>query len=140
MSTGKPMERTQIDGAQSLYSDAAALTFEGPDATDITRQEFKDEADVNQIMARFGFNLPTVGPANFAEVDWSTDLQAAFEAKANLQDAYDRLPAALKAKYPGWVVLLQAMARGEVKSTDFKGAPAPTVGPTDTPLDTPTPP
>lgn len=133
------MERTQVDGDQDAYSDAAALTFEGPDAKDMTRQEFKDDADINKIMARFGYNLPQKNGPAFSEIDWTIDLQQAFTARDELEAGFQKLPEAVRRKYPGWIALSQAMARGELKPSDFKDGPVPDVPPAPAPDSPPIP-
>lgn len=69
----------------------------------VARQEFKDEADINNLMRRFGVETR---PLIFGEMDFSLDLQTAMASAMTAADTYNRIKAnltdALRAKYPTW--------------------------------------
>lgn len=107
----KPVPRTQVDDLQDLYSDEAQL-HTGTDS--LTRQEFKDEADINKLLSRFGIGAPA-RPLTWGEIDYDTQLQEALHAIAAAREAHANLPAEAIAKYPNWVSLLQAIETGQLE-------------------------
>lgn len=82
--------------------------------TDQTRQEFKDDSDVNKLLARFGAIPHTGETPVFGEYDFDLDLQTAHEHIQQAAEAHNALPASLRAAYPSWMALAAAMASGEV--------------------------
>lgn len=115
-----PAIRTQADGAQEEYSEMAVIDC--ADSMDMARQEYKDEADVNVILARFGIHAPQK-QTTFGEVDYTIDLQTAFGAIEAAKQAHARLPEDLRKDYPTWQTLLNAIERGEI--TVKEGQPEP---------------
>lgn len=109
----KPAERQQDDNQQELYSRATDfdVTKYGKEGESLTRQEMKDDADVNLMLSRYGVTGTGRQPV-FGEVDFNLDLQTAMHAIRDAQDAYARVPAELKAKYPTWQALLNALDSG----------------------------
>lgn len=110
----KPAIRTQVDEEQDFYSLAAGIHFTGPESRDVARQEFKEEADVNQILARYGVNAPQ-RQAVFGETDFTLDLQQAFGAIDAAKSAHHKLPPNLKEKYPTWQSVLNAIESGQLR-------------------------
>lgn len=104
--------RTQYDDKQPDFSDAAALDFTGE--KDYARQEFKDDADVNILLKRFGVGVP-LKQVNYGEQDFNIDLQQALTAVNIAREAYKSLPEGLKAKYPTWQKLLNHIESGNLK-------------------------
>lgn len=115
--------RTQADGAQDEYSDKASIDF--ADAIDTARQEFKDDADVNKLLAKFGVNAPQ-RQVTFGEVDYTLDLQDAFDAIKQAKAAYNRLPDEIKKDYPSWQTLLNGINTGliHIKNEEPPAEPA----------------
>lgn len=111
-----PAVRTQNDQSQELYSTRAAelLADEMAESKDTARQEYGDEANINKLLARFGVHTP-VGKVTFGEVDYSVNLQDAFQAIADAKEAHRRLPADLKTDYPTWQALLNAIEAGAIR-------------------------
>lgn len=72
-----PAIRSQTDTDQELYSDEAGLDCSN--LPDTARQEFKREADINDLLSRYGVGLPQK-PTRFAEADFDMDLQQALLA------------------------------------------------------------
>lgn len=107
-----PAVRSQTDSNQQYYSELSALTWPR-DAKPITRQEFKDEADINKLFKRFGAALFTQ-PNSFSEVDWTIDLQQALTAIDEAKHAWRNLPENLRAKYTDWRQLLNALENGRL--------------------------
>lgn len=112
-----PAERTQADGQQDAYSDDSgldcSLEVDGHDNKDMARQEFKDETNVNTILARFGIQSHNL-PPQFRELDFSLDLQQALGAIAAAKAAYAILPQELRNTYPSVSQFLAAMESGQI--------------------------
>lgn len=112
MFNNKPAVRTQIDEQQDVWSLATGLACDPKE--DLTRQEFKNEVDVNQILARYGVNTPMRQPI-YGEVDFDMDLHQAFTAVSAAKRAFDRLPASLKERYPTWQAVLNGLESGQFR-------------------------
>lgn len=131
--------RTQVDGLDAEYSFKTALDCS--DMPDTTRQEFKDETDVNKILARYGVNAQ-MRPVQYGESDFDLDLQTALQAVYTAQDAVRNLPPDLAAKYPTWESFMQAAYNGNLQrdldakkaaATSATNAPDPMVVPSTEP-------
>lgn len=120
--------RSQGDGLQPAYSTATRFINDGPD---MTRQEFKQEADINNILKRFGVGALQRQGIYGTEVDYNLDLQQAITATREAQDAYTRLPTALKNRYSTLDDFIAGYNAGHIKPADLKTAtpPAPIVDP-----------
>lgn len=110
----QPAIRTQVDELQDQYSDEAGLDCSGD--KDMARQEFKEEADVNTILLRFGLGASHGLPKTFGETDYDLDLQNALHAIRDAKAAHSRLPEELKADYPTWQSFLNAVESGRLTS------------------------
>lgn len=104
--------RTQVDGLNEQYSYDTALDCS--DLPDMARQEFKEETDVNNILARYGVD-GIKRPPEYAEVDYTADLQQSLEAIREAQRSIAKLPAELRGKYSTWERLLDGAFNGEFK-------------------------
>lgn len=82
-----------------------------------TRQEFKDEADINKLLNRFGVH--SLRPVSYGDYDYDVDLQTALDAIEKAERGYDRLPPELKEKYPNWDAVILALADG-AKTTEIR--------------------
>lgn len=102
-------DRTQVDGLGEEYSLASA--YDTTKTPDTARQEHKDDADVNILLARFGVDQPQKSVV-FGEMDFSLDLQQAITACRESESAHERLHPDLKAKYPTWQTMITAMHDG----------------------------
>lgn len=109
-----PAVRQQSDYLNEEYSRKAALDTSGPEWKDVTRQEFKAEADINVMLSRFGV-MPGTKVPQYGEADFTMDLQNAFDAVDSAKGAWRKMPAHLREKYPDWRALLQAVITGELK-------------------------
>lgn len=110
----EPAERTQVDGLQEQYSDLTGIACTPEE--DRTRQEFKQEADINDLLRRFGIGVPQKQTV-FAEVDFQLDLQSAYQAVADVKEGWDRLPPHIKQKYPTWEAISDALTTGKLVNT-----------------------
>lgn len=96
-------------------------------AEDKARQEFKEEADVNYMLSRFGIT-PTRGAPTYGEWDDTIDLQSALQSLHDARTAYRDLPENLRNKFTRMEDLLAALENGSlvIKNEDAPAEPAPT--------------
>lgn len=113
--------RSQADDLQNQYS--ASTASDPTDWDDVARQEFKVEADVNEMLKRFGV-ISNQRPIQSGEIDYTIDLQQAIEAVNEAKRVWQRMPDDIKAEYPNWQALLNAANSGELKLS-FEPEPAP---------------
>lgn len=122
--------RTQEDDLGDIYSQQTALDMSG--FPDRARQEFKDEADINILLRRFGVTVPqkqvTYGEANF-----DLDLQQAHAAVREAKEGFARLPEELRKKYPSWKSIFNAIQSGELKDLKSETVPEPEKAPEPAP-------
>lgn len=84
---------------------------DSPTNKDQARQEFKDEADINYMLSRFGITQPRGAP-QYGTWDDTIDLQIAIEAVREAQSAYADLPDTLRNKFGSMEDLLRAVNNG----------------------------
>lgn len=106
-------QRTQADGLSQTVSIATATQDDS--AFDRTRQEYTKDADVNNLLTRFGV-MHTGETPLYKEIDYNIDLQTALRAIQTTREAYRTLPADIRAKYPDWQTLLNAVENGTYES------------------------
>lgn len=104
-------ERTQADDEQEYYSELSGLDCSN--LPDMARQEFKDEADTNKLLARYGVGVPQK-PVTFSEAAFNMDLQQALEALNTARTAYHQMSPEIRQAYPTWRRLLDALQSGKV--------------------------
>lgn len=122
-----PAERRQSDGRQDEYS--AAARIDTSNLPDLARQEFKQEADVNYILSRFGLDGPQ-RQLVFGDVDFDIDLTGAHAAVSQARRAWGKMPDYLKEKYPSWQDLLAAIHSGELTTLEKEEVAVTTPTPT----------
>lgn len=85
-------------------------TYEGKP---LTRQEFKADADINNILQRFGVmgKIPVWGTT----IDYNIDLQSALNAVEQAKIAWKTMPLEVRKKYPTWQILLNEIESGKLK-------------------------
>lgn len=110
-----PAIRTQVDGLNEEYSISTGLDCSN--LPDMTRQEFKDETDVNKVLARYGVNGLMREP-QYSEIDYDMDLQQSIESIREAERAIGKLPLELREKYSTWERLLAGAHNGSM-STDL---------------------
>lgn len=113
-------DQTDI-GAEDVQLDAS----DRDDNKDTARQEFKDEADINYMLSRFGITQPR-GTPTFGEWDDSIDLQSAIESVREARRGYRTLPEELRNKFGTMEEMLTAIDNG---SLVIKDEPAPSEPP-----------
>jgi len=114
--------KTQVDTWDELTK---SLGLVCPPEDDRTRQEFKDEADINNVVARFyPFAPPQARVPQYGEQDMSLDLHGALMVVQEARDSYASLPEALRAKFPTYTEFVNAVADGRVQIIDQSSAGA----------------
>lgn len=108
-----PAIRTQVDGLNPEYSVETGLDCS--DRPDLARQEFKDETDVDKVLARYGVDGLKRRP-EYSEVDYNMDLQTSLESIREAERAIAKLPTELRGKYSTWERLLDGAYNGEFKT------------------------
>lgn len=103
-------QRTQADDMQKAYSELTQIDCS--DEIDRTHQEFKKEADINDLMTRFGVGQRQ---PQFGDMDFSLDLQSALAAVREAKDVHARMPDSIRKLYPTWRSLLNAANTGDLK-------------------------
>lgn len=103
--------RTQSDQRGDEISAQSAITEFG---RDMTRQEFKTDADINTLYAKFNID-ELKRPVNWGgEIDYTIDLQTSLTAVAESKQAYNRLHPSLRDIYPTWREFLNGMEDGSL--------------------------
>lgn len=123
VSTMRAAIRTQVDDRQSEFSLETGKVF--PVSEDRTKQDFKDESDVNVVLRNFGVQSLRLRPTAPIEVDWSVDLQAAYGRVLEAKARYHEMPEQIRSLYPTWEQFADAMRKGELSIEVGKGSPAP---------------
>lgn len=126
--------RSQADRLGDVASLATAVSFDL--AEDVARQEFKDDADVNVILRRFGVPVPQQLPYGVA--DMSLDYFGAVNAVRDVNAAMARLPQSVIDRYGSVQAVFDAIAAGtfsleEPKDDKAPPAPAPVPAPAPAP-------
>lgn len=103
--------REQNDGLNEEASEEASISDFGQD---MTRQEFKADADINTILARYGVGSTQTIP-EFGIADYNLDLQTALNTVYKARQLWQRMPQDLRAKYKSWRELIAAMDKGELE-------------------------
>lgn len=99
-----------------------------------TRQEFRDEADINTIVARFyPFAPPQSRPVTFGEQDMSLDLHSAILAVQTAREAYADVPPKLREAFPTYADFVQAVADGRLVITSEEPTEVPSGGSSEAP-------
>lgn len=112
---GNPFKptRTQDDGLGDIVSEMTAHT---PQGESLTRQEFRDDADINILLARFGVDQQMRQPTYGQTVDYSIDLQTAMAAVNDARRIAGNVPDELRQKYPTWREVLNGSETGQYQA------------------------
>lgn len=118
--TGKPSPIGKLNACRSqaesedereMWGDRTAVQI--TDAP-ITRQEFKQETDVNHILKKFGVGGLPMKNTVYGEQNFDLDLQGAMEVTRDAQQLFDKLDPKVKELFPDWKAMLNGMASGEL--------------------------
>ena len=80
---------------------------------DMTRQEFKEECDVNHILRQHGY---MVRPVQYGEHNFDDDLTAQMQSRSVFQIWYDSAPSDVREAYPDLGSFLAAFGSGAFKT------------------------
>lgn len=105
--------RSQNDGMGDLVSLATGQVFHPDDQ--LTRQEFKEDADINSILRRHGV-LPAPLPFVGGSTDFDLDLTTAYQAVQEARQTFDGLPASIRSQFPNWEALAAHLAASQPSS------------------------
>lgn len=103
------MFRSRLDNLDDIAVSGGLFCSE---EEDMTRQEFKDDADINKILARHGV-MPR--PVQFGEWNFDEDLTSSVQARQAVDEAYMALPVAVRQQYPDMASVWAAVASGSLK-------------------------
>lgn len=121
-----PPTKDQADiGQDNQTLDAS----DSPTNKDTARQEFKQEADINYMLSRFGVTQPR-GTPMYGTWDDSIDLMTAIAAVEEARAGYLKLPTILRRKFKSMEELLSAVESGALVLKDEE-APLPQKTPMD---------
>lgn len=110
-----PAIRTQSDELGDIVSLETGLDASASATNrDMARQEFKQEADINVQLAKFGVFAPQ-RQLYFGDVDYGLELQEALAAIADAKNAWRQMPEEIQKRYRTWQSLLNALETGEIK-------------------------
>lgn len=112
--------RTQADDVQELASELSGLDCSQPlengePNVDRARQEDAKDADINEILTRFGVDTFQQKTPIFQETDFDLDLQTALAAIASAKAVHKTMPPEIKVLYPTWRSMLNAANTGDLK-------------------------
>lgn len=79
-----------------------------------TRPEFAEEAEINNIVARFYPFAPPVNPVRYGEQDMGLDFHSAMLSMQSARESYAELPPKLREAFPTFNEFLQAFMDGRV--------------------------
>lgn len=108
--------RTQNDDLGDHYTVATGTDFseDTPENKDMARQEFKDDADINNLLKRFGVDNQQRTVTQFGDADFTIDLQQAMHSVNDAQRAYSRMNPDIKKLYPTFDRFLRGMNSGDL--------------------------
>lgn len=95
--------------------------------TDKTRQEFRAEADINNVLRRHGV-IPTLNRQPlYTEIDYDSNLQAGLAALERERQAWSGINVNIRQRYNSWERVVTALAKKElvVKDGKLQFAPPP---------------
>lgn len=95
----KPFLRTQHNYDMEIESEVSGLRCQDPT---LTQQHFADEVNINTIVERFGITgqLPTsVRMPTYEDYSEIVDFQTAMNAIALAREAFDQMPANVRARF-----------------------------------------
>lgn len=107
---------TQTDDDATREAASLATGLYCDPADDRTRQEFKDESDINWLLHRYGA-LPDRRPVQYGDEDFTTDLLSAYEAVQTAQNLFDSLDPTIRAQFASWRDLAQKLVNDQLPVT-----------------------
>lgn len=102
--------RSQLDDHDAISRQDVVTCSEDED---MTRQEFKDDSDINKLVERHGL---IVRPVKYGEHNFDEDLTAQMQSRSVFQLWFESAPANVKEMYPDLGSFLAAFASGAFKT------------------------
>lgn len=106
--------RSQADELGDKYSKMGGIDCSKDPG--LTRQEQAADADINNIMKRFGVS-ESQRPVMYGEQDFTYDLQQSIEAVREVKNAHAAMHTDLKKVFPTWQRFINAVETGEAEKT-----------------------
>lgn len=109
-----PAIRSQADNLGDMMSLESGTVI---DDEVLVREEFAAEADIHNILGKYGIN-EQMRPVKYGEgIDYTMDLQQAMMAVESAAEGYERsVPPELRSKYPTWKEWLNGVSNGLYKN------------------------
>lgn len=106
-----PATRQQKDYPFTLES---SIDFDpdDPESKSLTRQESKDDTDVNRILEQYG--VPYGRQPIFGDINYDNTLRDAYEQLNTYDQVYNGLPIELKQKYATAAAVMEGIRTGEL--------------------------
>lgn len=108
--TMRPATRTQAKPETQKLRELTAIDCTNDHG--VTRQELKDEADINIILSRFGIDRIQQRQNYPFEIDFTVDLQQTLNSVNDSRNAFNRLQPQIQNEFGNWQNLVNAMADG----------------------------
>lgn len=102
-----------LSDLERIAAKNVVCNIECTDDEDMTRQEFKEECDVNHILRQHGF---MVRPVQYGEHNFDDDLTAQMQSRSVFQLWYDSAPSDVREAYPDLGSFLAAFGSGAFKT------------------------
>ena len=102
-----------VDDMDRVYKNAVDDGISFDESEDMTRQEFKDECDVNHILRQHGY---MVRPVQYGEHNYDEDLTVQMQSRSVFQLWYDSAPSDVREAYPDLGSFLAAFGSGAFKT------------------------
>jgi hypothetical protein len=102
-----------LDDMDRVYKNAVDDGISFDESEDMTRQEFKDECDVNHILRQHGY---MVRPVQYGEHNYDEDLTVQMQSRSVFQLWYDSAPSDVREAYPDLGSFLAAFGSGAFKT------------------------
>lgn len=99
----RPQFRTAYDGAQEFFSTSSALDCSGDPG--LTKQSFKDQCDINNIMAKFDYDMSLVrddlnnARGDFLDLATMPSYHDSLNAVLAANQAFADLPASIRKRF-----------------------------------------
>lgn len=103
------MFRSKIDSVDDIV--VSGGLFCNPDE-DMTRQEFKDDVDINKVLLRHGVQAR---PVQYGEWNFDEDLTSSVQARQSVDEAFMALPVEVRQQYPNMASVFAGIASGSLK-------------------------
>lgn len=106
----------ESDDAGTEFTEDSTFQHGGlRDTRDNTRQEFKDETDINVILKKFGLDKFANRQMTYGDYNFDLDLQTSLNAIKAAKRVHKKLSPDLQRKYPTMVDVIEAIENGQLR-------------------------